>query len=32
MAAIGFVVYFIGAVVTVMWARVYSHSAVLLLL
>jgi hypothetical protein len=31
-AAIGLVVYFIGAVVTVMWARVYSHSAVLLLL
>ena len=31
MAVIGLVLYFIGAVATVMRARVYSHSAVLLL-
>ena len=32
MAVIGLVVYFFGAVVTVLRARVYTHSAVLLLL
>jgi hypothetical protein len=32
MAMIGLVLYFIGAVATVMRARLYSHSAVLLVL